>query len=212
MKKIKFIGVMMVLLMSFAAISFAASAVKEEAELRMEMRTLWEEHTTWTRNYIISELAGLSDLDKVTERLLRNQDDIGNLIKPYYGEDAGKKLATMLREHIKIATEVVKAAKLNRKDDINMAQKKWNLNAEEIAIFLSKTNPNWSKDTLTDMMETHMELTTEEITSRIEKDWSDDINAYNKIHTHILKFADVLTDGIVKQFPSRFGKQVGSSK
>ena len=57
------------------------------------MRVLWEEHITYTRNYIISALAGLPDTDAVAQRLLRNQDDIGNAIKPFYGDAAGNKLS-----------------------------------------------------------------------------------------------------------------------
>ena len=51
-------------------------------ELRMDMRKLWEDHITYTRNYIISALASLDDTGTVAERLLRNQDDIGNSIVP----------------------------------------------------------------------------------------------------------------------------------
>ncbi|WP_292533995.1 hypothetical protein [Methylocystis sp.] len=78
----------------------AATAVK------MAMRKLWEDHITYTRGYIVSALADLPDTNAVATRLLKNQDDIGDAIKPYYGENAGKKLSTLLRDHILIATEV----------------------------------------------------------------------------------------------------------
>lgn len=83
--------------------------------LRLDMRKLWEDHITYTRNYIISALAGLGDADAVAQRLLKNQDDIGDAIKPFYGEEAGKKLAVLLRDHIMIAAEVVKAAKAGQR-------------------------------------------------------------------------------------------------
>src|SRR5262245_37916554 len=66
-------------------------------DTRMAMRKLWEDHITYTRNYIISALANLPDGDAVAQRLLKNQDDIGDAIKPFYGADAGKKLAALLR-------------------------------------------------------------------------------------------------------------------
>jgi hypothetical protein len=82
---------------------------KSAVDLRMDMRKLWVDHITWTRCYIVSALADLEDAGPVAERLLRNQDDIGNAIKPYYGDDAGRKLAALLRDHILIAAGIVKA-------------------------------------------------------------------------------------------------------
>jgi hypothetical protein len=54
-----------------------------ELALHDAMRKLWEDHITWTRNVIISVDAGLPDLNTVVARLLQNQTDIGNAIKPY---------------------------------------------------------------------------------------------------------------------------------
>jgi hypothetical protein len=175
-------------------------------QLKMDMRKLWEDHITYTRTYIISELAGLEDTGKVAERLLRNQDDIGNAIKPVYGDAAGNKLAALLRDHIVVATEVVKAAKMGNKEELAKASKKWNGNADEIAVFLSSANPNWPKKALQDMLYKHLEFTTQEVVSRLGKDWASDIEAYDKGHEHMLMFSDALTDGIVKQFPGKFKK------
>jgi hypothetical protein len=175
-------------------------------DLREAMRKLWEEHIMYTRNFIISALGGLEDTGKVAERLLGNQDDIGNAIKPIYGEEAGKKLAGLLREHILIAADIVTAAKSGDNDGVAKGQKRWLQNADDIATFLSSANPSWPVQTLKDMLYTHLALTTTEVVSRIKKDWASDIEAYDKGHAHMLMFADVLTDGIVKQFPGKFMK------
>src|SRR5262245_18730938 len=81
-------------------------AASSTGDLRTTMRKLWEDHITYTRNYIISALADLADADAVANRLLKNQDNIGDAIKPYYGAEAGKTLSGLLRDHILIATEV----------------------------------------------------------------------------------------------------------
>ena len=170
------------------------------------MRVIWEEHITYTRNYIISALAGLPDTDAVAQRLLRNQDDIGNAIKPFYGDAAGNKLSALLREHIVIATEVVKAAKAGAKPPLAAAQDKWSANGKEIAAFLSAANPNWPKTSLESMLQKHLDLTTGEVVGRPTKDWAGDIKSYDDGHAHMLMFADMLTDGITKQFPAKFQK------
>ncbi len=174
--------------------------------LRIAMRKLWEEHIAYTRNYIISGLAGLEDAGKVAERLLRNQDDIGNAIKPFYGDAAGKKLSALLRDHILIAADIVSAAKAGNSDGVSKGEKKWHENADEIAAFLSGANPNWPKAVLTDMLYKHLDFTTAEVVSRLKKDWAADIEAYDKGHDHMMMFADALTDGIAKQFPAKFSK------
>ena len=175
--------------------------------VRMAMRKLWEDHITYTRGYIVSALADLPDTNAVATRLLKNQDDIGDAIKPYYGENAGKKLSTLLRDHILIATEVVKAAKTGDKSGLSDAQKKWSDNGKDIAAFLSGANPNWSKKDLEEMLQKHLDLTTGEAVGRLNKDWTADIKAYDDGHVHMLKFADMLTEGIAKQFPDKFKKE-----
>jgi hypothetical protein len=175
-----------------------------QIELQLAMRKLWEDHIGYTRNYIISALAGLPDADAVAARLLKNQDEIGDAIKPYYGEAAGAKLSELLRAHIMIASEVVSAAKSGKATAVDAAEKKWHANADEIATFLSGANPNWTKQDLTDMLYKHLELTTGEAVARLKMDWAGDIQNCDMNHMHMLMFADMLTAGIVKQFPEKF--------
>lgn len=175
-----------------------------KAELKLAMRKLWEEHITYTRSYIVSALAGLEDTDAVAQRLLRNQDDIGGAIKPYYGDEAGNRLALLLRDHILIATEVVGAAKAGNQDSLAAKQAKWTANGKDIATFLSGANPNWPQADLENMLQKHLDLTSGEVVGRLNKDWAADIRAYDEGHDHMMMFADALTDGIAKQFPDKF--------
>jgi hypothetical protein len=179
---------------------------KSSVELKMKMRKLWEDHVTYTRNYIISSMAELGDTTAVVDRLFKNQDEIGAAIKPFYGEAAGKKLATMLREHITLTSEIVKEAKMGNNVAASEVNKKWYANADDIAIYLSAANPNWNKVDVMNMLFQHLDFTTQEVVARQKKDWAANIDAYDRGHLHMLMFADVLTVGIVKQFPKRFAK------
>jgi hypothetical protein len=187
-----------------AAPHTATAPESQKAELRSAMRKLWEDHITFTRNYIISDLSGLADAKAVADRLMKNQEDIGNAVKPFYGNDAGTKLTALLKDHIAIATDVVKQAKAGDKAKLTAAQQKWSDNGKEIAAFLSGANPNWDKAALERMLQQHLDFTTGEVTNRLAKNWAADIKAYDDGHQHMLMFADALTDGIAKQFPNRF--------
>ncbi|MFL6768955.1 MAG: hypothetical protein ACJ8FH_04215 [Sphingomicrobium sp.] len=187
-----------------AAAAQAAMARTPAGDARAAMRKLWEDHITWTRVYIIDALAGLPDADAAAARLLRNQDDIGAAIVPYYGAAAGQQLTALLKDHIMIATEVLKAAKAGDNARVAAQQARWSANADQIAAFLSSANPNWRRATVRDMLQKHLDFTTTEVVSRLKSDWAADIAAYDANHDHMLMFSDALVDGIARQFPDRF--------
>lgn len=177
---------------------------RDAASLREAMRTLWTDHVVWTRNYIVAAIAGDPGASAVATRLLRNQEDIGNAIKPYYGDAAGAKLTELLKQHITIAVDLVAAAKAGDQAKLADADRRWHANAADLAGFLAGANPNWPKDAMLAMLNEHLRLTTEEATSRLQKRWSDDVTNYDRIFAQAMQMADELTSGIVKQFPNRF--------
>jgi hypothetical protein len=172
-------------------------------QLKENMRRLWTDHVVWTRDYIVAAVANDPSASAVAARLMRNQEDIGNAIKPFYGNDAGNKLTALLKDHINIATEVVTAAKAGDKMKLGDADRRWHDNARDIATFLSGANPNWSQSDLVMMLNEHLTLTTQEATARIEKRWTDDTATFDRILTQALHMADALAAGIVKQFPAK---------
>jgi hypothetical protein len=169
------------------------------------MDKLWTDHVTWTRMVIVDFFANAPDLKPDLARLLRNQVDIGNAIKPFYGAAAGTKLTGLLRTHIMEAVPVLSAAKAANKAALAKALKAWYANAHQIAAFLSKANPSsWPLSATTKMMNTHLKLTTNEAVAHLGHRWAADIAAYDQVRDEILMMADTLANGIVKQFPSRF--------
>ena len=194
----------------FAAVAFALSLVTPaptpRADFHDAMRKLWEDHVTWTRLYIVSAAAGLPDAQPAAQRLLQNQTDIGNAIKPFYGDAAGERLTALLRQHILTAADLVAAAKAGNNDGVTAVEKTWHENGDQIAAFLSSANPNWPRVAMSDMLSEHLDYTTTEVVSRLKGDWAADIAAYDKGHEHMLMFSDMLADGIVKQFPAKFSK------
>jgi hypothetical protein len=170
----------------------------------MDMRKLWEDHVTYTRIFIVETAANIPN-DLTVARLLKNQEDIGNAIKPYYGDAAGNKLTALLKQHIVIAGEVVYAAKAGNSTALDAANKQWFANADEIATFLSQANPTyWPQPAMKSMLYNHLNLTTAEAVARLRGDNAADIRAYDMVVNQALMMADGLADGIIGQFPTMF--------
>ena len=194
-----------ILLLSVAlAIPVPAAAAAKGNDLHVAMRKLWEDHVMWTRLFIVSSLADLPDNAATTERLLQNQTDIGNAIKPFYGDAAGDRLTALLKDHILIAADIVKAAKAGDTAKLEAAKMRWTANADDMAAFLSGANPqNWPAPDMKAMLHDHLKVTTEELEARLKKDWKADVAAYDRVVEQMLEMADMLSDGIAKQFPQK---------
>jgi hypothetical protein len=174
-------------------------------ELRTNLRTLWDDHAMYTRNVILNIIDELPGTNEAINRLLQNQVDIGNAIKSVYGPDAGNKLTDLLKEHIVIAGDLLKAAKENNDAVFKTTNTRWFNNADDIAVFLSAANAkNWPLDEMKKMMHDHLNLTTDEAVARLKKDYKADIEAFDKTRAELLEMSDMLAAGIIKQFPDKF--------
>jgi hypothetical protein len=196
-----------------AAVADAATsngAVASRAEFHDAMRKLWEDHITWTRLFIVSagtDAGNLPDIGPTVDRLLANQTDIGDAITPFYGAAAGGELTALLRVHILTAAELLADAKAGNDAGVADASARWYANADEIATFLHDANPrNWPLAEMKSMMKSHLDLTLEEAVARLQGRYADDVAAYDKVHAEILEMADMLSDGIIAQFPARFAR------
>jgi hypothetical protein len=182
-----------------------ATETRKAVALRTDMRQLWEDHITWTRLAIISLTTKSPDTEATVGRLLKNQTDIGNAVKPFYGRNAGNELTRQLRQHILIAADVIAAAKAGEAAKLADAQARWATNGDDIAKVLASVNPRfWKLAAMKAELRTHLKLTTDEVVARLQGDWQADVAAYDKIHVHALHLSDLLAAGIVKQFPKRF--------
>jgi hypothetical protein len=182
----------------------AQMAADKGGALKADMRKLWEDHIAWTRMYIVSAAANLPEKEATAARLMKNQEDIGNAIKPYYGDPAGTQLTGLLKSHITIATEIIDAAMKGDNPAKDDAARRWGANADDIAGLLSGANPtNWPLPEMKQMLHDHLDLTTQEVVAHLGKDWAGSIAAYDRIHEQMLTMADALSGGIEKQFPDR---------
>jgi len=183
----------------------SGAVTARQLAFRNSMRVLWEQHVAWTRLAIVSFNGSLPDLAATEARLLRNQVDIGNAVKPFYGRTAGNQLTGLLRRHILIAVDILADVKGGHQHALNGDLKRWYANANQLSAFLHKANPrNWPLPALRSMMHRHLKLTTDEAVAELSGKYPASVAAYDRVEREILGMADMLSTGIIKQFPHRF--------
>jgi hypothetical protein len=169
------------------------------------MRKLWEEHVLWTRLFIVSDVAGLPDLPRTTARLLANQTDIGNAVKPFYGSARGDQLTALLKQHILQAAKILGDAKAGDTSALQRDERAWYANANRIAGFLHQLNPaHWPLAALRAMMRMHLNLTLTEAVHQLKGKYARSVARFDTVETEILGMADTLSNGIIAQFPGKF--------
>ena len=175
--------------------------------LNQAMRKLWSDHMHWTLATVDAFFNEPKQLGSKLNRLLANQQEIGTAIAPYYGQAAGDKLAQLLTEHIELAVPVLKAAQANDKAALDRALANWYRNANEVAAFLSAANPkNWPAAATAGALKMHISHTTDYAVNIMKGEYDTSIKGFESALQHMLMLADLLSDGIVKQFPGKFSQ------
>jgi len=189
-----------------AAIASEGTLTEAELDLRLTMRKLWEDHVVWARCYIISVAADLRDRDATVKRIRENQEEISNALTPFYGAAVGNTLKALLLEHTVQAAAAFKAIKAENTLQAEAAERRWYANADQIATFLSGINPYWPEKETQDMLYEHLRLSENEAEQRLAGDYTSDIEQFDEALLQIIELADILSDGIVRQFPDQFSR------
>ena len=175
-----------------------------QVDLLKRMNLAWEQHIMWTRMLLISIADNLKDLDATEKRLLQNSKDIADIFRKYYGNAFANRIENLLTEHLTIGKNLIVALKNNNQKLAKELTDNWYKNADDMAEAFSSINPFYSKEKVQDMLYDHLELTTDEVTARLRKDYSADIEAFNNVQQEVLKMSQYFVEGIFKQFSNLF--------
>jgi hypothetical protein len=171
---------------------------------RMEMRRVWSDHATLTRQYIVSAASDNPDTEALAKRVQQNADDLANTLGQYYSDGVRARLSTLFRMHATLFSDAVTMAKTNEKDEMSSVQDKLEMNGRETIAFLCSLNPRWDEATLRGEFEQHVNRENDELTAHVQQGGLGDLVASDEAQKQIVELADMLSSGIERQFPDRF--------
>lgn len=175
-----------------------------QVKLLEQMNLVWEQHIMWTRMLLISIAENLKDLDATQERLLRNPKDIAEIFRKYYGNAVANRVQQLLTEHLVIGKDLIVALKNKDQEQAEILNTKWYQNADTMAETFSNINPFYPREEIRKMLYEHLKLTTDEVNSRLQGNYAEDIKAYDMVQREILKMSQFFVNGIVRQFSNLF--------
>ncbi|WP_062990414.1 hypothetical protein [Nocardia anaemiae] len=187
-----------------AQVLHASPAATAQTEFYAEMRTLWGQHMDGTWAVVVAFADDPVALLPRLDRLLRNQVDIGNAFAPYYGQEVARQLTGLLTIHILQAVPVLTATRIGYKPALDRAVADWHANARDIADFFAGLNPNWPQQDMREALGIHIDQTVADSGAVIGGRNSEATATFDEAKAHMMGFADVLSQGIVTQFPDRF--------
>lgn len=161
------------------------------------LRKLFTDHAVYTKMVIAATLDNRPEREALTQRLLENQQEIGEFFGDFVGVEYGKIITNLLTKHIQLAAVVLE--KMTKNEDPKVAIEKLLGNAEDVADALVSIPRNrLSLETVLREFIQHNLFVVDIAKTHAEKAWEDEIIIFDAYYTHMLKFSDLLYRGLLE--------------
>lgn len=189
---------------SYAQTNTPAEQKIDKQELKNEMLRLWIDNAIWTRQSILCLTDKLPGTQESLYRLLINQENMGRIFTKYYGKTAGDEFCELISSNTSLTIRIIREKSIRSTNELDQIEKRMVYNVKKTAAYLANINPNWEKAELEKLFLLQLELFEKQVEARISGNYVKDIEIMDKIISESYYLADVLSEGIIKQFPGRF--------
>jgi hypothetical protein len=209
--RIALAGVLLAGLSGTAAAHEHSSVTKQPAlsakaaQTGAAVRDLWVGHIFWVRNVVLATFAKNDAAAKAAElQVVANAKAIGASLEPFYGAAAKDALFKLLAGHYGAIRAYLVATASGDASGQAKATESVTKNAEEIAAFLSKANPNLAKDDVLGLLQAHGGHHIQQIQELKDAKYEAEAHTWEEMKAHMYVIADALTQALAKQFANKF--------
>jgi LPXTG-motif cell wall-anchored protein len=185
---------------------FAGAADDAASTLRTTLNLGLQEHVVLASSATNAALHGRdAEFKAAADALDTNSVDLSKAIGSVYGADAENAFLPLWRKHIGFFVDYTqgKAAKDQAKQDKAVAD--LTQYTQDFGAFLSSANPNLPKETVADLIKTHVLTLKDVVDAQATDDYAKAYTAQRNAYGHMSMIADPLANAIVQQFPDKFG-------
>lgn len=184
--------------------SSAALAISNESNLRVQLNKLFVNNVIWERAYMAGVMSSTPDVSSIKDKIVANQQAIADAVRPYYGDQAATEMNDILKRKVAVIDNIIVAIKNNDQQKFAQAGQEWQQVIDQLATAISQTNDNIPKQSIVDYMNNHLVLVLKDMNAIAKKNSAEDMQAFDAMLDHALTMSEVLSSGIVMQFPDRF--------
>lgn len=168
-----------------------------ECSMKEKLRKVFTDHVIYTKLYMEKYGTSRAETAVILKRLLSNQDDIANTLKPVIGIKQSKELARLLKQHIQLSGSMIAYVYQRDKKLADEAALKVFQNGRQVAEFLTELNPKTLPLRITEeMFDMHNKQVFKLAWCHGWKEYKEEAHVFDEYLVHMLRMSDAIAKAV----------------
>lgn len=176
----------------------------EQMNLINDFRALWTDVVVWLRSYMVSVFTGFSDVSAIRSRIARIAEELNQKLQPFIGTDQAEQFKQLFLMYLLHADTIINSLKDNDRQGADNAVAALYKDADSMADFLARLNPDWSRDQWQNLFYQLTEMGIAEIIALYSGDFEKEVNIRSQLLKLALVLGDYMASGVLHKLSVSF--------
>ncbi len=177
-----------------------------------KIRTIWFDLTTWTRNFMLSKIKGIGDVNDVNARLQQGPAEFIDALRQFFGNlPVFDSYQQAFNAYIDLIDSLTTAQMEGNAEEVNRIVQALYRDGDERAAAFASLNPTyWSESELQDRLHNNIRTTIAESTSFLTGDYARNLDIYSTLLDQAESISGYIASGLIDYLNDR-QKETGQS-